>query len=88
MTSWQKILKNSISSPAQIPNLSKQHHEEILEVTKIYPMRINPYYMSLIQKTGDPLWRQAVPDIQEEGSELMLFSLRYMTDLIVKYFTK
>lgn len=28
-------------------------------------MRINPYYLSLIEKPGDPLWRQAVPDPRE-----------------------
>lgn len=28
-------------------------------------MRINRYYFSLIQRVGDPLWKQAVPDIQE-----------------------
>jgi len=28
-------------------------------------MRINPYYLSLIQKKGDPLWLQAIPDIRE-----------------------
>ncbi len=25
-------------------------------------MRINPYYLGLIQSVGDPLWKQAVPD--------------------------
>lgn len=65
MTSWQKILKNSISSPEQIPHLSRQQQDEIQEVTKTYPMRINPYYLGLLQKVGDPLWRQAVPDIRE-----------------------
>ncbi len=28
-------------------------------------MRINPYYLSLIRSAGDPLWKQAVPDIAE-----------------------
>ncbi|RUM37880.1 MAG: lysine 2,3-aminomutase, partial [Desulfobulbus sp.] len=30
-----------------------------------YPLRINPYYLDLIQKTGLPLYRQAVPDLRE-----------------------
>ncbi len=36
-----------------------------MEVVSTYPMRVNPYYLGLISQTGDPLWRQAVPDIQE-----------------------
>jgi lysine 2,3-aminomutase len=28
-------------------------------------MRINPYYLQLIKKVGDPLWKQAVPDPAE-----------------------
>ena len=34
-------------------------------VAETYPMRINPYYMSLIETPGDPIWNQAVPDIRE-----------------------
>ncbi len=30
-----------------------------------YPMRINPYYLSLIQTPEDPIWKQAVPNIAE-----------------------
>jgi lysine 2,3-aminomutase len=28
-------------------------------------MRINPYFLKLIQSPGDPIWKQAVPDIAE-----------------------
>jgi len=37
----------------------------IEQVTDKYPMRITPYYLSLIKAVGDPIWRQAVPDIAE-----------------------
>ena len=30
-----------------------------------YPMRITRYYLSLIQKPGDPIWLQCVPDPRE-----------------------
>lgn len=29
-------------------------------------MRINSYFLNLIEKAGDPLWKQAVPDISEQ----------------------
>jgi lysine 2,3-aminomutase len=30
-----------------------------------YPMKIPPYYLSLVKAPGDPIWRQAVPDTAE-----------------------
>jgi lysine 2,3-aminomutase len=49
---------------------------EIEEITKVilkYPMRVNPYYFSLCKFKGDPIWKQAIPDINElideEGME-------------------
>jgi len=30
-----------------------------------YPVRISPYYLSLIREPGDPIWRQCVPDPRE-----------------------
>ena len=65
MTSWQKIIKNSISSADQLCEITGADLQSIKEVTSVYPMRINPYYMDLIKQVGDPLWRQAIPDIRE-----------------------
>lgn len=62
MTHWKKILQNSVNSPTELA-----HHFEFdcsaLEATNAsFPMRINPYYLGLIQSVNDPLWKQAVPD--------------------------
>ncbi len=65
MTSWQKILKNSITSPEEIARCLGGDPQEIRLVAETYPLRINAYYLNLIQKTGLPLFRQAVPDIRE-----------------------
>lgn len=65
MSSWQKIVGKSISRPEQLPGLTQEERETIRKVCKTYPMRINPYYMQLIQDIGEPLWRQAIPDIKE-----------------------
>lgn len=65
MKKWQDILKDSITSPAV---LNKHFNVDISSLDKVvasFPMRINPYYLQLIQKAGDPLWRQAVPDSAE-----------------------
>ena len=65
MTSWQNLIKNSMTHPDQLTTLATVNREEIAEVCQTYPMRINPYYMGLIEQAGDPLRRQAVPDIAE-----------------------
>ena len=65
MISWQKNLKNSVQSADGLSCFTGAKLDEIEEVAKTYPMRINPYYLNLIKKINDPLWRQAVPDIRE-----------------------
>jgi lysine 2,3-aminomutase len=34
-------------------------------VTREYPFKLNPYFETLIQKPGDAVWKQVVPDIRE-----------------------
>ncbi|MDW7774107.1 MAG: KamA family radical SAM protein [Desulfobulbaceae bacterium] len=64
-TSWQKLVKNSISRPEQLSGFPGIDREMIAAVSRVYPMRVNPYYMGLIRQAGDPLWRQAIPEIRE-----------------------
>jgi len=37
----------------------------ISDVIDRYPMKINSYYLGLIKEKGDPIWRQAIPDVKE-----------------------
>jgi lysine 2,3-aminomutase len=65
MEQWQDILRDSVTSPTL---LNKYFDVDITSLDKViatFPMRINPYYLQLIQKTGAPLWKQAVPDVAE-----------------------
>jgi len=62
---WEHILRSGISRPDELP-LSFNIDAALLElVIGAYPMFINPYYMGLIERKGDPIYRQAVPDISE-----------------------
>ncbi len=65
MTSWQKILKNSITSPEKLAEQLGGNSREMEQVAAKYPLRINSYYLDLIKKSGEPLYRQAVPDLRE-----------------------
>ena len=62
MTKWRKILAESITDPADLPARLQSDQQDLTKVAAAYPMRINPYFLSLIREQGDPLWRQAVPD--------------------------
>ena len=65
MEQWRILLQQSITRPEQLKHFFEIAPEPLREVTEKYPMRINPYYLGLIRQPGDPLWRQAVPDILE-----------------------
>lgn len=65
MQQWQTLLQKSFTQPAHLFAHFGLDPGDLHRVTDIYPMRINPYYLSLIKHPGDPLWRQAVPDALE-----------------------
>ncbi|MBU0663127.1 MAG: KamA family radical SAM protein [Proteobacteria bacterium] len=65
MKKWQEILRDSITSPAALNNYFNVNITSLDKVIATFPMRINPYYLKLIQKIGDPLWKQAIPDVAE-----------------------
>ncbi len=71
MEEWKRLMGASFSDPEQLAGALGIPADEIREVHETFPLRINPYYLSLIQEKGDPIWRQAIPDVQElNGSGL------------------
>jgi len=72
MEVWQQSLKQSITSPAPLAELFPIDVAALEAVVERYPMRITPYYLSLIEEVGDPIWRQCVPDPAELSEEGML----------------
>jgi lysine 2,3-aminomutase len=62
---WKQILSQSITAPSRLPAWMGENGSDLEEVVERYPMRINPYYLGLIKKKGDPIYRQCVPDRRE-----------------------
>jgi lysine 2,3-aminomutase len=62
---WRKTLSQSLTDPRQLPPGLLGRSGRLQQVTATYPMRVNPYYLGLIREHGDPLWRQAIPDVLE-----------------------
>lgn len=65
MSPWKELLSRSITTASQLNQLFHINENDIKKVISRYPMRINPYYLSLIREKGDPIYKQAVPDIKE-----------------------
>ncbi len=65
MDDWQDVLKNSITDPRALAPGSAGTTDDLEAVCAVYPMRINAYYLKLMEEAGEPLRRQAVPDGRE-----------------------
>jgi len=65
MEQWTIDLRNSVTQGAKLEDDFGGNAEEIDAVCKAYPMRIPRYYYNLIQKKGDPIWKQAVASVNE-----------------------
>jgi lysine 2,3-aminomutase len=69
-----KELENSICSVEQLANyadLSPNEKEQLEQVVQVHPMRISPYYMSLINWNDphDPIRKMGVPSFEELNLE-------------------
>jgi lysine 2,3-aminomutase len=62
MVKWQREIISAISEPDEIAERFHVDPAQMREVTARYPLRISPHYFSLIEKPGDPIWRQCVPN--------------------------
>src|SRR5512136_37007 len=66
---YKDILKNSIRTFEDLEKwLTGQKTRvdpRLKEVIAKYPMRVNTYYLGLIEKMNDGIWKQAIPDVAE-----------------------
>lgn len=62
---WKRLISQSMTTPEALPESFEIDAPGLQDVVARYPMRINPYYLSLIKTKGDPIYRQCIPDPQE-----------------------
>jgi lysine 2,3-aminomutase len=66
---YKDILKNSIRTYEDLEKWLSGRKAKInprlRDVIAKYPMRVNSYYLSLIEKMDDGIWNQAIPDVEE-----------------------
>lgn len=65
MEQWQKILKKSLTTVEEISEKFNIPMEELEGLDKVFDIKINPYYLSLIKEKGDPIYKQVIPDRAE-----------------------
>ncbi len=65
MECWQRSLAEDITDLRGLSGHYPVDGELLQPVIDLYPMRITPYYFSLIKERGDPIWQQCVPDLRE-----------------------
>ena len=65
MEIWQKALSASVILPEELGARYGIDPQPLRAVVERYPMRITPHTLSLIRESGDPIWRQCVPDPAE-----------------------
>jgi lysine 2,3-aminomutase len=91
MEPWQIILQNSITTLDGLREHLDCDSNALGEVIANFPMRINPYFLKLMQHPGDPMWKQAVPDVAElkdgvcEEDPLNEENLSPIANLVHKY---
>jgi lysine 2,3-aminomutase len=62
---WTGLLRRSATTPESLAGTPGLNVGEVRRVHERFPLRINPYYLSLMRERGDPIWRQAIPDLRE-----------------------
>lgn len=67
MTPWQHLLTDAMTTPADLPPSLRPDLTGLQDIMGHYPMRVNPYYLNLIREKNDPIWRQAVPQLEEHA---------------------
>ncbi len=65
MKHWKEILAESITDTKRLKKLFDIDKRRIDKVVSLYPMKINSYYLSLIKRKGDPIWKQCMPSVLE-----------------------
>ncbi|MCX6135022.1 MAG: KamA family radical SAM protein [Ignavibacteriales bacterium] len=65
MELWQEMLRQSVDSGKDLVERFGFDKELAERLNKLFHIRVNPYYLSLIRYPGDPIWLQCIPDAVE-----------------------
>ena len=62
---WRELLRESIVQPCALPGHLIGDCDALAAVAARFPMKLNPYLLSLIGSADDPIGRQVIPKAEE-----------------------
>jgi lysine 2,3-aminomutase len=62
---WKQALRKGVETPEALSTILSVDAARLKPVADTYPMRINAYFLDTMQRGGEPLIRQVVPDPAE-----------------------
>ena len=65
MELWQEMLRQSVDSAKDLIERFGFDKDQAEKLNKLFHIRVNPYYLSLIRYPNDPIWLQCIPDAVE-----------------------
>ncbi len=65
MELWQEMLRQSVDSGKDLVERFGFEKDLADRLNKLFHIRVNPYYLSLIRYPGDPIWLQCIPEAAE-----------------------
>lgn len=65
MELWQEMLRGSMNNAEDLVKRFGFDGDQAERLNRLFHIRINPYYLSLIRYPGDPIWLQCIPDSKE-----------------------
>ncbi|HCA81362.1 MAG TPA: lysine 2,3-aminomutase [Bacteroidetes bacterium] len=65
MELWQEMLRQSVDSGKDLVERFGFEKDLADRLNKLFDIRVNPYYLSLIRHPGDPIWLQCIPEAIE-----------------------
>ncbi len=73
MEKWRRSLQHAMRDVGELARKFDLDADRLAEVTANFGFQVSPYYLSLIERKDDPIYRQCIPDERElRGSaELM-----------------
>ena len=55
MQDWKELAGQTITDPQELASILGVDADELEQVHREFPIRVNPYYLSLIKEKGDAM---------------------------------
>ena len=57
MEEWKELLDRTIADPEKLAKIAGVDSGQLKNIHQEFPLRVNPYYLSLIREKDDAVWK-------------------------------